>query len=353
MSLAFGLVLMTGVATAGGEKPSTTPPPDWCTTLERWQAKGLGSAVAGGCPTQGACDIPAVRDTYAPDASTPFKTIRVHVVVFREDDGSAPAATEQEVNDQMDRMNDDFAPYRVRFVYTWEYVDNTLFRYNGDDVLMKQTYAVSPETRCNVFVTSLVGAYGTYAWDPSALTALGGIVIGDVYFEGDTSVMSHEMGHNLGLYHTQHGVSEVDPCTACWEQADGLNGDTTGDLCSDTPPTPTDWDCVFPAGTDPCSGAPWAPTLPESYMSYGLPCWSMFTVQQASRIHCWFEDVLTDWLVTCPADIDGDGEVGIQDFLGLLAAWGPNPGHPADLDSDGTVGIVDFLMLLGSWGPCM
>jgi YVTN family beta-propeller protein len=54
----------------------------------------------------------------------------------------------------------------------------------------------------------------------------------------------------------------------------------------------------------------------------------------------------------CPGDIDGDGAVGITDFLALLGAWGPNPGHPADLDGDGTVGITDFLALLGGWGPC-
>jgi hypothetical protein len=54
----------------------------------------------------------------------------------------------------------------------------------------------------------------------------------------------------------------------------------------------------------------------------------------------------------CPCDLDGDGTVGITDFLDLLAAWGPNPGHPADLDADGFVGITDFLVLLGHWGPC-
>ena len=52
------------------------------------------------------------------------------------------------------------------------------------------------------------------------------------------------------------------------------------------------------------------------------------------------------------ADLDGDGNVGITDFLELLAAWGPNPGHPADLDGDGDVGITDFLSLLANWGPC-
>jgi hypothetical protein len=54
----------------------------------------------------------------------------------------------------------------------------------------------------------------------------------------------------------------------------------------------------------------------------------------------------------CPADLDGDGEVGVTDFLDLLAAWGPNPGHPADLDGDGIVGVTDFLTLLADWGSC-
>jgi len=54
----------------------------------------------------------------------------------------------------------------------------------------------------------------------------------------------------------------------------------------------------------------------------------------------------------CPVGVLGDGDVGILDFLVMLGAWGPNPGHVADLDGDGTVGITDFLLLLGAWGPC-
>jgi hypothetical protein len=52
----------------------------------------------------------------------------------------------------------------------------------------------------------------------------------------------------------------------------------------------------------------------------------------------------------CPWDLDGGGDVGINDFLGLLGAWGQT-GVPADFDGGG-VGITDFLILLGNWGPC-
>jgi hypothetical protein len=50
-------------------------------------------------------------------------------------------------------------------------------------------------------------------------------------------------------------------------------------------------------------------------------------------------------------DIDGDGVVGITDFLKLLARWGPCPEDCclADLDLDGNVGISDFLILLANW----
>ncbi|MCZ6542375.1 MAG: FG-GAP repeat protein, partial [Planctomycetota bacterium] len=54
----------------------------------------------------------------------------------------------------------------------------------------------------------------------------------------------------------------------------------------------------------------------------------------------------------CPADLDGDGTVGILDLLALLAAWGTDPGGPPDFDNDGTVGILDLLTLLAIWGPC-
>ncbi len=53
----------------------------------------------------------------------------------------------------------------------------------------------------------------------------------------------------------------------------------------------------------------------------------------------------------CPWDCaDGDGHVGITDFLAVLAQWG-QVGSSCDIDGGG-VGITDFLALLAAWGPC-
>ncbi|MEE8153665.1 MAG: S8 family serine peptidase [Phycisphaerales bacterium] len=59
-----------------------------------------------------------------------------------------------------------------------------------------------------------------------------------------------------------------------------------------------------------------------------------------------------DMAVPCPWDLDDSGTVGAVDLLGLLFAWGPNPGHPADFDGDGSVGASDLAALLTNWGPC-
>ncbi|MHC4101058.1 MAG: M14 family metallopeptidase [Planctomycetota bacterium] len=52
----------------------------------------------------------------------------------------------------------------------------------------------------------------------------------------------------------------------------------------------------------------------------------------------------------CPWDLDGSGDVGVTDFLEMLAVWGQS-GVPADFDGGG-VSVTDFLILLANWGPC-
>jgi hypothetical protein len=52
----------------------------------------------------------------------------------------------------------------------------------------------------------------------------------------------------------------------------------------------------------------------------------------------------------CPEDLDGDGEINVDDLLALLANWGGS--GTGDINDDGTVNVDDLLLLLAAWGPC-
>ena len=59
----------------------------------------------------------------------------------------------------------------------------------------------------------------------------------------------------------------------------------------------------------------------------------------------------------CNADFSGDGLVGVQDIIILIAAWGENPvphGDPVDedLNVDNYVDVEDLLLLIIAWGDC-
>lgn len=55
---------------------------------------------------------------------------------------------------------------------------------------------------------------------------------------------------------------------------------------------------------------------------------------------------------TCPADLNGDGQVGSADIAALLSAWGTAGANGEDLDGNGTVGSTDVAVLLSAWGAC-
>ncbi|UCD73817.1 MAG: hypothetical protein JSV91_08450 [Phycisphaerales bacterium] len=55
---------------------------------------------------------------------------------------------------------------------------------------------------------------------------------------------------------------------------------------------------------------------------------------------------------SCPADVNGDGVVNIDDVFDILGAWGPCDDCPEDVNGDGTVNIDDLFAILGAWGPC-
>lgn len=80
---------------------------------------------------------------------------------------------------------------------------------------------------------------------------------------------------------------------------------------------------------------------------------SAFEIQQGiSRRGTMVSGSVIPVAAPCPADIGGDANVGIDDFLAVLAAWGGCVDCPEDVTGDDVVGINDFLSVLANWGPC-
>jgi hypothetical protein len=53
----------------------------------------------------------------------------------------------------------------------------------------------------------------------------------------------------------------------------------------------------------------------------------------------------------CPADLDGDGSVSVQDLIVVILAFGTDDAA-ADIDGNGIVDAADIVALITSWGEC-
>jgi hypothetical protein len=53
----------------------------------------------------------------------------------------------------------------------------------------------------------------------------------------------------------------------------------------------------------------------------------------------------------CPADLNGDSSVDVDDLLTVINAWG-GKGGVADITGDGAVDVDDLLAVINAWGSC-
>lgn len=301
------------------------------------------------CASYGACDDPAERDSWIRGEGAPWITVRIKFIVFKKFHGVDPIPQE-DLAAQVDTLNQHFQDYRIRFEkqadeyeLNADYYDfcrsaeGSCFRIDEDLCAglcvdnqqqpalceaerMKTDYPFDPETQLRVYVVNpnpldplpnYDGGLARLPWCPEATDDHGGIILeGDSnYFGG--GVLTHEVGHILGLYHTHRGVDPgevgTEGCEApCYEPAacDGTcsdpDCDLVGDLCCDTPATGLTTGCASEAGDDDCVDPPVERNSSEvdNFMGYSNDgCWDHFTERQAARMRCWACDKLQGWII--------------------------------------------------------
>ncbi len=237
--------------------------------------------------------------------------INICIHVIKKSDGSG-GQTSQEIQTALDILRNDYKPYNINFVLLCQDEIHSDLYYNYNSILIFDC-STNPnilETDCNgdgkfdVFSPNAnSNAVDIYLFANDKLnfglasnipgTAL---VIGGSAFNtnlASSHILSHEMGHCLGLYHTFHG-SACEPLS-CPELVNGSNSASCGDFVGDTPADPKKFSvdqntCTWNGGGR-CGGAStdannnlYSPNE-HLFMAYVPPqCMSYHTSGQVARM---------------------------------------------------------------------
>lgn len=173
-------------------------------------------------------------------------SMRVYFHIIKKTDGTGPNSfSVDNISSCMQVLNQDFNPHNIYFNNVgMDYIYNTDF-YNMEstdsplyDSLINtnaQTYAID----IYLLPYSMPNASGKANGVPGRALAIGGVM--NNFDLASSHVLSHEMGHCLGLFHTFHGgTSEPSSYNdhSCPELVNGSNCSNCGDYVCDTPADP-------------------------------------------------------------------------------------------------------------------
>lgn len=212
--------------------------------------------------------------------------VRYFVHIIRPTSKFCPIPTNDILNLISSRLSSFYSAFNITFsVVGFDYIDSDAY-FNLTDSNVEQVFKKNSHT-------NYVDIYTTYT---NTLKNTGGLAesIPSSAFIFNLNckspeVISHEMGHCLGLYHTHHGTCIAESGTP--ELVDGSNSTIAGDFISDTPADPYIWnsDGTYGGGnlTD-ANGDVYHPD-PTNVMSYSHVA-TRFTTGQVFYVNRVLED---------------------------------------------------------------
>lgn len=170
--------------------------------------------------------------------------------ISRDDAGTNPATSEENIELTMAFLNTNFEAHDIRFVTRdIEFLDNTQwniqFVKQDDFIEQRVLLPFEDENSLNIFYFNeignrengvITGTLGATALFPSQGN---NIKLSSSNFDTDdtdqNATVTHEMGHYFGLYHTDEGFTDSNNNT---ELVDGSNCEDAGDFICDTAASP-------------------------------------------------------------------------------------------------------------------
>ena len=109
--------------------------------------------------------------------------------------------------------------------------------------------------------------------------------------------------------------------------------------------------CLITGNSAPAAGGIYTSTYPE-YLMDTVVCGNIPTQIGGSWVDQGGNTVAEECPIDCPGDIDGNGDVGVDDLLLLLGEYATDCSADcdSDLDGNGEVNVDDLLELLGYYG---
>ncbi|OJV25454.1 MAG: hypothetical protein BGO32_00070 [Bacteroidetes bacterium 37-13] len=165
--------------------------------------------------------------------------IRVFIHIIRRSNGTG-GQTIAEVNTALNTIVVDYAPYNICFsllgideIHNDNAYNKTAFANDNNGDGKFDDFNINAHSNAiDIYLLANDGNFngGKASNIPGTALVIGGNVYGTNL--ASSHVLSHEMGHCLGLYHTFHGLCGE---SGCAELVNGSNGSSCGDLVQDTP----------------------------------------------------------------------------------------------------------------------